>query len=162
AVVALVATLGPAGPAGSVSGPRSTYIVELAAPPLAAYDGTVGALAATSPRVTGQRLDPGAAPVRRYRALLERSQRRVLSAARAGPDRAAEGVKTGVIDTGIYPEHPSFADTPDGPDGPDGQRYDGPAYPAPSDWKGTCQAGADFPATTCNHKLIGARYFVEG
>src|SRR5438105_3260533 len=247
AVVALVATLGPASPAGSVSGPRSTYIVELAAPPLAAYDGTVGALAATSPRVTGQRLDPGAAPVRRYRALLDRSQRRVLSAARAGaapvlhryrsalsgfaarltpveavglartagvvavtadtvshplaarhatrpvdgppagggpgdgglgretpaflglpaglwarlggPDRAGEGVKIGVIDTGIYPEHPSFADTPDGPDG---QRYDGPAYPAPSDWKGTCQAGADFPAITCNHKLIGARYFVEG
>ncbi|HEV7535783.1 MAG TPA: S8 family serine peptidase, partial [Acidimicrobiia bacterium] len=40
--------------------------------------------------------------------------------------------------------------------------YEGPAYAAPPDWHGTCQAGAGFPATTSNHKLIGARYFADG
>jgi subtilisin family serine protease len=244
AVVVLASVLGPAVLAGSVSaaaGSRSTYVVELAVPPLAAYDGSVRALAATSPLVTGRRLDPGAGAVRSYAAFLERTVDRVLSTARAatapvlhryrnafsgfsarltpaeaaglartpgvvavtpdlvshpladaaagpatirpaevglgqeapgflglpaglwerlgGPGKAGEGVKIGVIDTGIYPEHPSFADTPTGPDG---QRYDGPAYTAPTDWKGTCQTGAAFPAGACNAKLIGARYFVEG
>ncbi|HEV7863663.1 MAG TPA: S8 family serine peptidase, partial [Acidimicrobiia bacterium] len=231
-VLVLAAALGPAAPAGSVSGPRSTYIVELARPPLATYDGSVHALAATSPQVTGRRLETGGASVRSYTALLDRAQHGVLSAVSAatapvlhryrsafsgfaarltpteaaglahtagvvavtpdtvshpladgpaahpddgslgqetpaflglpagiwsrlgGPGKAGEDVKIGVIDTGIYPEHPSFADTPDGPDG---RRYDGPAYVAPTDWKGTCQTGASFPATACNHKLIGAR-----
>src|SRR5256885_251839 len=53
-----------------------------------------------------------------------------------GPGTAGEGVKVGVIDTGIYPEHPSFADTPVGPDG---RRYEGPSYAAPTGWKGVCQ-----------------------
>lgn len=77
-----------------------------------------------------------------------------------GPAFAGDGVTIGVIDTGIHPEHPSFADTPDGPGG--ARRYDGPAYAAPSGWKGTCQTGADFPASACNNKLIGARFFVDG
>jgi subtilisin family serine protease len=77
-----------------------------------------------------------------------------------GPAHAGEGVTIGVIDTGIYPEHPSFADQPNGPDGP---RYDGPAYSTPPPgWKGTCEAGKGFPAGACNNKLIGARYFVKG
>ncbi|MEW6473398.1 MAG: S8 family serine peptidase [Actinomycetota bacterium] len=76
-----------------------------------------------------------------------------------GASRAGEGVTIGVIDTGIHPEHPSFADNPSGPGG---RRYDGPAYSAPTGWKGTCQTGDDFPATACNNKVIGARYFVDG
>jgi subtilisin family serine protease len=222
-VVVLVATLGPAAPARSVSGPRSTYIVELAVPPLAAHGGSIRAM--------------GAGPAKRFHAQLDRSERQVLSAAQAGhapvvhryrtafsgfaarltaaeatglahtagvvavtPDtvshpladrqaappgddalgqeppgflglpggiwarlgghaNAGEGVKIGVIDTGIYPEHPSFADKPLGSDG---ERYVGPAYDAPAGWKGICQTGANFPATACNNKLIGARYFVEG
>lgn len=76
-----------------------------------------------------------------------------------GPAHAGDGVTIGVIDTGIYPEHPSFADQPNGPDG---ERYDGPAYSPPTGWKGTCQTGEKFPASACNNKLIGARYFVEG
>ena len=227
AVVAAVATLGPAGPARSVSGPRSTWIVQLADPPLASYEGGgVAALAATSPRVTGRRLDPAAPAVRAYGALLDHTEQRVLAAARAGrapvlhryrrafagfsarltaaeatalartagvaavsPDTvshplaagplgpvgpaavpepraarrsavadggvgretpaflglpaglwarlggvgaAGEGVTVGVIDTGIYPEHPSFADAPLGPEG---KRYGGPAFrPEPITW----------------------------
>jgi subtilisin family serine protease len=62
-----------------------------------------------------------------------------------GPEHAGEGVVIGIIDTGIHPEHPSFADRP--------------PYPAPKDWRGACQEGEAFPASTCNGKLIGARYF---
>ncbi|XP_051129092.1 subtilisin-like protease SBT5.6 [Andrographis paniculata] len=55
-------------------------------------------------------------------------------------------VVVGVVDSGIWPESPSFND--------DGME------PIPETWKWTCQAGAEFPETTCNKKLIGARYFV--
>jgi len=78
-----------------------------------------------------------------------------------GPDHAGEGVVVGVIDGGIYPEHPSFADTPIAPDGT--RNYIGPAYDAPpANWRGICQEGEAFPARTCNNKLIGARFFVDG
>ena len=78
-----------------------------------------------------------------------------------GPDNAGEGIVVGVIDSGIYPEHPSFADTPVAPDGT--VNYIGPAYDAPpATWKGTCEEGENFPATSCNNKLIGARYFNDG
>ncbi|XP_061361895.1 subtilisin-like protease SBT1.5 [Gastrolobium bilobum] len=54
----------------------------------------------------------------------------------------------GVIDTGIWPERQSFNDRDLGP--------------IPAKWKGRCVAGKDFPASSCNRKLIGARYFSGG
>ena len=78
-----------------------------------------------------------------------------------GPEQAGENVIIGFIDGGIYPEHPSFADQPVAADGT--QNYIGPAYgPPPATWRGICQEGEAWPATTCNNKLIGARYFVDG
>ncbi|HYH51955.1 MAG TPA: S8 family serine peptidase [Acidimicrobiia bacterium] len=78
-----------------------------------------------------------------------------------GPDHAGEDVVVGVIDGGIYPEHPSFADEPVAADG--SVNYIGPAYgPPPATWRGICQEGEAFPATSCNNKLIGARFFVDG
>jgi subtilisin family serine protease len=65
-----------------------------------------------------------------------------------GGPRAGAGVVVGVIDTGIWPENPSFA-------GHTG-------IPVPSTWHGTCVAGQNFPVTECNDKLIGARYYVAG
>ncbi|MGH9042033.1 MAG: S8 family serine peptidase, partial [Acidimicrobiia bacterium] len=65
-----------------------------------------------------------------------------------GADHAGEGVVVGIVDSGIHPEHPSFAD-------------DG-SYTVPEGWKGTCQKGEQWAADLCNGKLVGARYFVEG
>ncbi|MEU8816157.1 S8 family serine peptidase [Actinoplanes sp. NPDC048796] len=58
----------------------------------------------------------------------------------------SSGVVVGVIDTGIWPESASFAAT----------------MPAPKGWHGTCQVGEGFPASACNGKIVGARYFADG
>jgi subtilisin family serine protease len=68
-----------------------------------------------------------------------------------GAERAGEGVVVGVLDSGIWPEHPSFVD----PD-PSGH-----PYAAPTGWGGFCEAPSDGSApVTCNNKLIGARTFL--
>jgi subtilisin family serine protease len=63
-----------------------------------------------------------------------------------------DDVVVGILDTGIWPEHPSFAD--------DGSYSD----PADIGWTGTCDAGVEADAGTfnCNNKLIGASYFKAG
>ncbi len=74
-----------------------------------------------------------------------------------------EGIIVGVIDTGIWPEHPSFSDQMDlsDPQGKSGKRN--LAYgPAPAGWHGSCQSGEQFSQQDCNNKLIGARYFKDG
>jgi subtilisin family serine protease len=60
-------------------------------------------------------------------------------------DNLGKGVIIGLIDTGIYPFHPSFND--------EGMP------PPPSKWKGHCEFTG---GTTCNNKLIGARNLVKG
>ncbi|KAL3527347.1 hypothetical protein ACH5RR_012003 [Cinchona calisaya] len=54
----------------------------------------------------------------------------------------------GFIDTGIWPESPSFGDAN--------------MPPVPVGWKGKCQSGEAFNASTCNRKVIGARYYYSG
>jgi subtilisin family serine protease len=65
-----------------------------------------------------------------------------------GPGRAGAGIVVGVIDTGIWPESPSFAG--------------GTGIPVPADWHGRCVDGELFTKHDCNDKLIGARYYVAG
>ena len=64
-----------------------------------------------------------------------------------GPDHAGEGVVVGFLDTGVHPEHPSFAD---------------PGLPPAAGWAGSCQEGEAFPASACTGKLVGAKWFADG
>ncbi|KAL3291252.1 subtilisin-like protease SBT1.7 [Colletotrichum asianum] len=61
---------------------------------------------------------------------------------------AESNLVVGIFDTGVWPENPSYKD--------DGMP------PVPSHWKGECETGPDFPATSCNKKLVGARAFYKG
>ncbi|ERN19437.1 subtilisin-like protease SBT1.2 [Amborella trichopoda] len=59
------------------------------------------------------------------------------------------GTIVGVLDTGIWPEHPSLD--------PAGMP------PPPAKWKGVCvDAGEEFNSSNCNNKLIGAQFFNAG
>ncbi|KAL6996243.1 hypothetical protein U1Q18_006377 [Sarracenia purpurea var. burkii] len=60
----------------------------------------------------------------------------------------ADDVIIGVLDTGIWPERPSFSDEE--------------LSPVPSSWKGKCNTAPDFPASACNRKIIGARAYYRG
>ncbi|XP_023000019.1 subtilisin-like protease SBT1.4 [Cucurbita maxima] len=60
----------------------------------------------------------------------------------------ADDVIIGVLDTGIWPERPSFSDEG--------------LSPVPATWKGTCQTGVGFSASACNRKIIGARAYFSG
>lgn len=73
-----------------------------------------------------------------------------------GADDAGEGTIVGVLDTGIWPEHPSFSD----PD-PSGNPYDPPpGGPYGCDFGDTTWNPNDAPFE-CNNKLIGAYDFLD-
>lgn len=67
----------------------------------------------------------------------------------SGRSRGGAGVVIGVVDSGIAPDSPVFADVP-------GLGRD------PQGYTGTCAAGEDWLPTTCNRKLVGAAWFVTG
>jgi subtilisin family serine protease len=76
-----------------------------------------------------------------------------------GVSNAGEGIIIGIVDSGIWPENPSFSDriglngngTMDG-------KLDYQQIPG---WHGKCTPGEEFNASMCNQKLIGAQFFNE-
>ena len=71
-----------------------------------------------------------------------------------------EDVVIGVVDSGIWPEHPSFSDRTgsNGSASKDG-KLDYRQLPG---WHGKCTPGARFNASDCNQKLIGAQFYNVG
>ncbi|KAB2608967.1 subtilisin-like protease SBT5.3 [Pyrus ussuriensis x Pyrus communis] len=60
-----------------------------------------------------------------------------------------DGIVIGIMDFGIWPESKMLNDDGVGP--------------IPTRWKGRCESGESFNATThCNRKLIGAKWFIDG
>jgi subtilisin family serine protease len=77
-----------------------------------------------------------------------------------GKLKAGENVIIGVIDGGVWPENPAYADRVDADGRPTFDNGGTLAYDAPpAGWKGSCQAGEGFTVANCNNKLIGAQYF---
>ncbi len=80
-----------------------------------------------------------------------------------GQGMAGEDIIIGVIDTGIWPEHPSFSDQLDLSDASGNSGKNNLAYgPPPSNWHGECVSGEQFSQDDCNNKLIGARFYRLG
>lgn len=64
---------------------------------------------------------------------------------------AGEGIVIGFVDTGVNPTHPSFA-------------YD-PLNPFTSNvshFSGACETSPQFPSSSCNGKIVSARFFSAG
>lgn len=68
-----------------------------------------------------------------------------------GIENAGEDIVIGIVDTGIYPDHPSFAAT-------DGVK---PYGPLPS-FAGICGTDSRVPKGFCNGKIVGATQFFDG
>lgn len=71
-----------------------------------------------------------------------------------------ENVIIGIVDSGVWPEHPSFSDRvgSNGNASKDGKL----AYQQIPGWNGKCVPGEAFNASLCNQKLIGARFYNAG
>jgi len=74
-------------------------------------------------------------------------------AAHGGPENAGRNVVIGVVDTGIWPDNPSFTGLP--------QRTPGTAGHLPG-FHGACEAAQEWTTGDCNDKVVSARWFVKG
>lgn len=70
-----------------------------------------------------------------------------------GPADAGSGVVIGVIDSGIWPENPSFAGLP--------QQTPGTSSALPG-FHGACAEAEEWSPDDCNDKVVSARWFVRG
>jgi hypothetical protein len=75
-----------------------------------------------------------------------------------------ENMVIGIVDGGIWPENPAFADRVDGNGAPTFDSSGALAFTgAPATFTGGCVAGEGFdPAKHCNNKLIGAKFYNAG
>ncbi|GAB4826540.1 hypothetical protein Ancab_033434 [Ancistrocladus abbreviatus] len=68
-----------------------------------------------------------------------------------GERNAGEGIVIGFVDSGINPLHPSFAYDPMNPFTSNLTRF-----------SGACETGPRFPVSSCNGKIVSARFFAAG
>jgi len=82
----------------------------------------------------------------------------------AGFANKGEDMVVGIIDGGIWPENPAFADRVDANGVPTFDAAGTQVYgPPPASFKGGCKPGEGFdPALHCNNKLIGAKFYDAG
>ena len=86
-------------------------------------------------------------------------------AANRGVDNAGKGVVVGILDSGIWPENPSFAGKPlkNKPNGKYKPYRSGSTIVMDkadgTQFRGACQTGERWTADLCNEKLVGARYY---
>ena len=74
-------------------------------------------------------------------------------AATGGPDGAGRRTVIGVVDSGIWPENPSFTGLP----------VESPArVPGLDGFRGGCAVGDQWDERDCTNKVVSARYFVKG
>ena len=74
-----------------------------------------------------------------------------------------ENIIIGVVDSGAWPEDPSFGDKESGGKPVAYNQSGTQVYgPPPAKWKGVCQTGEGFTSAMCNNKLIGARFYISG
>ena len=95
---------------------------------------------------------PGIATIEadRVRPLAGRTSMATVRGAATSPRlRGGAGVVIGVVDSGIAPQSPAFAEVP-------GLGRD------PRDFAGTCAEGDGWSAEDCTRKVVGARWFVDG
>jgi subtilisin family serine protease len=96
--------------------------------------------------------DPDVALVERNEVVDMAATTQPVTADRVAPQRrlrGGAGVVIGFVDSGIDPAALVFSDVPRlGRDS--------------SDFEGTCAPGDGWPAGTCNRKVVGARWFVDG
>ena len=71
-----------------------------------------------------------------------------------------ENVIIGIVDSGVWPEHPSYSDRT-GVNG-NGTQDGKLGYQQIPGWHGKCTPGEGFNGSDCNQKLIGAQYFNAG
>lgn len=71
----------------------------------------------------------------------------------ANSSGAGEGVVVGIIDSGIWPENPSFSDRD-----ANGKLV----FQQIPGWHGKCTPGEAFPASACGQKIIAAQWFNQG
>ena len=69
-----------------------------------------------------------------------------------GERNAGDGIVIGFVDTGIVPTHPSFAFDPLKPF----------TSNISSHFSGCCETGPRVPASSCNGKIVSARFFSAG
>ncbi len=175
----------PASPAPAAkAGPTHLYLVTLVGPgaadddrlpgPLARFrahqqqTNALAAVGAPAPvyrwttalngvavRLTARQADelaaqPGVALVERDRVhRLAAAERVATQPQPRARTRGGAGVVVGVVDTGIDPDSPLFSDAPGL-----GRR--------PADFDGDCQPGEQFSTSSCDAKLVSARWYAAG